>query len=288
MPDAPPIIDSLAQIADRYDALLCDLWGCLHDGTRAHDAAVAALRDFRARGGRVILMTNAPRPSSAVIAQLDRLGAPRDCYDGVLSSGDVARAAVEAGEWGRKVHHIGAPKDEPFFEGLDVERVPLDQAESVICTGLRDDLTETPEMYRDILREAQLRRLPMLCANPDVVVDMGDKRLWCAGALARDYAAMGGRATGYGKPHAPIYDAARRMLAEMGAQPDDSRILCIGDGIATDIAGGVAEDLDTLFVTGGIAAAELGADPDRPEPERLARFCARHRVSPRWAIARLR
>ncbi len=283
-----PIIRSLSEISDRYDALFCDLWGCLHDGVRAHDAAVEALRAFRAKGGAVVLMTNAPRPEGAVAAQLERLGAPRDCYDLIVSSGGVARASVEAGEWGRRVHHIGAEKDEPFFAGLDVERVPMEAAQSIICTGLRDDRTETPDDYADILSEGRLRGLPMLNANPDIVVDMGDRRAWCAGALAQAYEAIGGKVTTMGKPHPPIYDAARRMLAAAGRDVPDDRILCVGDGIATDIAGGVAENLDTLFVTGGLAAGELGEDPENPDPDRLAAFLNAHGLSPTAAIGRLR
>ena len=283
-----PIIQSLSEISDRYDALFCDLWGCLHDGVRAYPAAVSALQAFRAKGGAVALMTNAPRPAAAVAAQVERLGAPRDCWDVIVASGGVARASVEAGEWGRRVYHIGAPKDEPFFDGLDVERVAMDEAESLICTGLRDDRTETPDDYADELREAQLRRLRMLNANPDIAVDVGGRRAWCAGALAQAFEAIGGEVVTYGKPHPPIYDAARRLLAEAGRDVPDDRILCVGDGIHTDIAGGVSENLDTLFVTGGLAAEELGDDPENPDADRLAEYLAAHSLAPTAALGRLR
>lgn len=288
-PTVPQIIESLAEISDRYDALFCDLWGCLHDGARIYPAAAAALRAFRARGGVVVLMTNAPRPAFSVERHLTRLGATGDVRDAVVSSGDAALESVNAGEWGRRVYHIGAEKDEAFFEVAQVERVAMDEAESVICTGLRDDETETPEDYRDELREAQLRRLPMLSANPDIHVDVGDQRRWCAGGIAQLYEAMGGMARSYGKPHPPIYRLGRaRAEAAFGRPVDDERILCLGDGIHTDIAGGIAEGLDTLFVAGGLAAAEMGPDPEHPEPARLARFVAGHRLTPRWAIGRLR
>ncbi len=285
---ATPIIRSLSEISDRYDALFCDLWGCLHNGVRPYEAAVEALRAFRAKGGAVALMTNAPRPAEAVARQLERMGAPRDCYDLIVSSGGVAKSAVASGAWGRKVHHIGAPKDESFFEGLDVARVPIDEAESIVCTGLHDDMTETPEDYADLLREGQLRGLRMLCANPDITVDVGDKRIYCAGALAQAYEALGGEAVTLGKPRPPIYDAARRMLEEIGREAEDDRILCVGDGIHTDIAGGVAESLDTLFVTGGLAAPELGSDIENPDPALLADYLARHALAPTAAIGRLR
>lgn len=285
---ATPIIRSLSEISDRYDALFCDLWGCLHNGVRTYESAVAALQEFRRKGGAVALMTNAPRPAEAVARQLERMGAPRDCYDLIVSSGGVAKDAVASGAWGRKVHHIGAPKDEPFFEGLDVARVPIDEAESIVCTGLHDDMTETPEDYADVLREGRLRGLRMLCANPDITVDVGEKRIYCAGALAQAYEEIGGEAVTLGKPKPPIYDAARRMLAEIGREVEDDRILCVGDGIHTDIAGGAAEDLDTLFVTGGLAAPELGPDAENPDPALLEEYLARHALTPTAAIGRLR
>lgn len=283
------IIQSLAEISDRYDALFCDLWGCLHDGVAVYPEAVAALRAFRAKGGAVALLTNAPRPAHSVRAQLDGLGAPRDIADCIVSSGDAARAAVRTGDWGRRVRHIGPERDDAFFEGLDVERVPLAEAETVICTGLRDDETESPEDYRDELTEAKLRRLRMLCANPDVIVDRGDSRVYCAGALAALYADLGGSVTIYGKPNPPIYVHARQALvAATGLDVSDDAILCVGDGVDTDIAGGIGEGLDTLFVTGGLAAPEMGPDVERPDPEKLVNFLASRDLAPTAAIGRLR
>ncbi|MCV6597023.1 MAG: TIGR01459 family HAD-type hydrolase, partial [Mangrovicoccus sp.] len=195
------VISSLSEIAGNYDAVLCDLWGCLHNGVQVFPEAVAALQAYRAGGGTVMLLTNSPRPKDKVVTQLDGLGAPRDCYDGVTTSGDSAQAALMAGVVGRKVYHIGPERDLHFFTDLaedlrdaaPVERVPLDQAEGIVCTGLFDDETEKPEDYRASFLSAKVRGLDFLCANPDVVVDRGHKRIFCAGALAQLYTDMGGQ-----------------------------------------------------------------------------------------------
>ncbi len=289
------LISALAELTG-YEAVFCDLWGCLHDGYKPFPAAVAALQGFRARGGKVVLMTNAPRPAPAIRKHLAQMGLPRDTYDLIVSSGDATQEAMLAGLAGRRLFHIGAPKDEPFFTEREeepaalseIERVPLNQAEGVICTGLADDLTETPHDYRATLLAAKTQGLPMLCANPDIVVDFGDKRLWCAGALARDYEEMGGKALYFGKPWSPIYALARRKLAEIGCAPPEDRILAIGDGIDTDVRGGLGEGIDTLFVTGGIAASEFGDDPEAPDPARLAAWLEARQLSPTAAIGRLR
>ncbi len=293
-PAMTEIIRSLSQVSDRYDALFCDLWGCLHNGVAPFPAAVSALQSFRAGGGKVILVTNAPRPKSSVVQQLDAMGLPRDAWDDVATSGDAAQAAMLAGAVGRRVHHIGAPKDDSFFgdfeddiaamvDAANITRVPLDQAEGIVCTGLVDDLIETPEDYRSKLLMGKAMGLKMLCANPDIIVDMGDKRLYCAGALAEAYEKMGGEALYYGKPHPPVYDLARRRLGL-----DDPRILCVGDGIGTDIQGGMAEGLDTLFVSGGIAAAEFGTDSENPNKDLLKVWLDGHQLSPTFTIGKLR
>ncbi len=286
------IIQSLAEIGLNYDVLYCDLWGCLHDGRRPFPAAVAALEEFRRGGGRVCLMTNAPRPAHVVEAQLDRLGVPRGAWDAVVTSGDAAQDAMLAGAVGFRVWHLGPEKDDRFFTDLpaewtdppQVERVPLDQAEGIVCTGLFDDMTETPEDYRARLMLARQRDLPLLCANPDIVVDYGDKRIYCAGALAALYEEMGGRTIYVGKPHPPIYDLARRRLALRG----DARILCVGDGINTDIEGALGEGLDCIFITGGLAHDQFGADVDHPDPARLEDWLRDRQKSPTYAMGRLR
>ena len=287
------IIANLADLGTRYDAVFCDLWGCLHNGKTPFPAAVAALQAFRARGGRVLLLTNAPRPKSSVISQLDAMSVPRDAWDDVVTSGDATQYAMLDGAVGHRVFFIGAPKDEVFFTDLPdgrpntVTRVALAQAEGIICTGLTNDLTETPADYRATLLQCKINGLPMLCANPDVIVDFGDKRLYCAGALAEAYEAMGGTVFYFGKPHPPIYDLARRRLATLTGGKDMT-ILAIGDGIATDVQGGISEDIDTMFVTGGIAATEFGPDPANPDKTLLDQWLAARSMSPTFAIGLLR
>ena len=293
------IIGSLADVGSRYDAVFCDLWGCLHNGKVAFPAAVAALQGYRKAGGKVVLLTNAPRPRSSVVKQLQTLGVPRDAWDIVVTSGDAAQMGMLSGAVGQMVHHIGAPKDEVFFTDFAedlaqyaltqpvIHRVSMEQATGIVCTGLADDLTETPDDYRAALLLAKTLGLPMLCANPDIIVDMGDKRLYCAGALAQAYEAMGGTTLYFGKPHPPIYDLARRRLGE-GGGPSDPHILCIGDGIFTDIQGGMGESLDTLFITGGLEAEQFGQDVEAPRQDLLDGWLATKELSPTFAMGRLR
>ncbi len=286
------IIRSLDEIALNYDVLFCDLWGCLHNGVEAFPAAVAALQGFRAKGGRVVLLTNAPRPRKYVAGQLDHMGVPRDAWDAIVSSGDAAQDAMFAGAVGRRVWAIAQPKDEGFFDDIPEEwrdappitRVTLDEAEGIVCCGLFDDLTEVPEDYRARLMLARQRELKLLCANPDVVVDMGEKRLYCAGALAELYEDLGGESLYFGKPHPPIYDLARRRLG----LEDNARILAIGDGIATDISGAAGEGLDALFVTGGLGFDQFGHDVENPDPARLNEWLALRSQNPAYSIGRLR
>jgi HAD superfamily hydrolase (TIGR01459 family) len=284
------LIASLDSIAARYDAVFCDLWGCLHNGERPFPAAVAALQRFRATGGSVVLLTNAPRPSPQVIRQLDRIGVPRDAWDLVVSSGDASREALVSGAVGRRVWHCGPEKDGTFFtdssDGLDasdIVRVPLEEAEGIVCTGLFDDRTETPEDYRARLHQAKAKGLRLLCSNPDIVVDLGERRVFCAGAIAALYEDMGGTALYFGKPHPPIYDLARRRLSGLRRIGDD-HILAIGDGFGTDIRGGMAEGLDTLYITGGISAAEFGEDPTRPDRGRILAFLEGQKLAATFAI----
>ena len=294
------IIASLSEVAGPYRALFCDLWGCLHDGHAPFPAAVAALQGFRAAGGTVLLLTNAPRPKPSVIKQLQHLGVPDDCYDEVVSSGDAAQYALITGAVGHRVYHLGPAKDLPFFTDFaddlqatraaqpPITRVPLTSAEGIVCTGLFDDLTETPADYRATLLYAKTRGLKLLCANPDIVVDMGATRVFCAGALAQAFDQMGGTSLYFGKPHPPIYDLARRRLAALRPEIDDSRILCVGDGIATDVQGGIAEGLDTLFITGGLAADRFGPDSANPDKGLLDKWLAGHQLGPTFAMGNLR
>ncbi len=293
------IIAALSQISGRYDAVFCDLWGCLHNGKTPFPAAVAALQAFRAQGGKVVLLTNSPRPQSSVIKQLDGLGVPHDCYDIVVSSGDAAQYALITGAVGRRVYHLGPDRDAVFFTDFSddlrdtlareapITRVPLDQAEGIVVTGLMDDRTETPENYRATLLYCKNKGLPMLCANPDIIVDVGHQRIYCAGAIAQAYDQMGGKSLYFGKPHPPIYDLARRRLATICTE-DDPQILCIGDGIATDVQGAVAEGLDVLFVTGGLAADQFGDDISNPNKALLSAWLEEKQLSASFAIGYLR
>ncbi len=288
------IIEQLSDIATQYDTLYCDLWGCLHDGLKPFPAAVAALQAFRAGGGRVVLMTNAPRPAPGVVRRLDEMGVPHDAYDIVVSSGDAAQAAMLRGAAGRRVHHIGPPKDEDFFttlpedmpEAQPVERVALAEAEGIVCTGPVHEDTDKPADYRATLLQAKTRRLKLLCANPDIVVDFGDRRVYCAGAIAELYDEMGGESLYFGKPHPPIYDRARLKLAAQGGG-EPGRVLAIGDGIATDIRGARLEDADALFITGGIAATETGTGR-QPDPEQLDAYLGKAGENPTFAMGFLR
>ncbi|OJH45083.1 TIGR01459 family HAD-type hydrolase [Paracoccus sp. SM22M-07] len=286
------IIQSLAEISASYDALFCDLWGCLHNGKQPYQAAVSALQAFRAQGGKVCLMTNAPRPNQYVVAQLDRMGVPRDAWDLVVSSGDAAQDAMFEGAVGRKLWHIGTEKDFGFFTDIPkghadspaVSRVGLSEAEGIVASGPFDELNETPEDYRDRFQQALDRGLPMLCANPDLVVDMGETRIYCAGALAEFYESMGGKALYYGKPHAPIYDRARRLM-DLGSE---ARCLAVGDGIDTDILGAMQQGIDAIFVTGGLAADAFGSDVENPQADQLDDWLAARERTPAYAIGRLR
>ena len=283
------IIDSLAEIAQGYDVLFCDLWGCVHNGKVAYPAAIAALQAFRRGGGKVALMTNAPRPRGAVAAQIAALDVPDDAWDDIVTSGDAAQDAMFSGRVGRRVWHVGPEKDLSFFtdtpdpRASSITRVAPPEAEGVVVTGLFDDMTETPADYHAALSEAAARGLPLLCANPDIVVDFGEQRLYCAGALAQLYEQLGGEALYFGKPHAPIYDLARRRLGVSGG-----RELAIGDGIGTDIAGAVAQGIDSIFVTGGLAAEHMGVDVERPEDALLADWLKAEGMAPTYAIGRLR
>ena len=287
------ILDSLADISEQYDALFCDLWGCVHDGIRALPAAVEALRAFKAEGGTVVLVTNSPRPRASVAAQIARMGVPDDSWDVIATSGDSARAAMFEGVVGEKIWHIGERHDAPFFEPLElltdpvaIEKVDLEDAEGIVCTGPFDPMAD-PSVLRPQFLLAKTRGLKLLCANPDIVVDRGESREWCAGALAQLYTEMGGESLYFGKPHPPIYDLARRRLVQFGVEIPDDRILAIGDGIRTDVLGGLGENIDTLFITGGLAREETGTT-DQPDPAQMARFLTGAELEPQYAIGMLR
>jgi HAD superfamily hydrolase (TIGR01459 family) len=277
---APTLIESFAALAPSYDAVLCDVWGVVHNGVTAFPAASAALARFRHDGGTVVLISNAPRPGRGVMQSLDRLGVPREAYDDIVTSGDLTRGHVAAHR-GRSVFHIGPERDLGIFEGLDVRFGPLDAADYSICSGLFDDERETPENYHALLGRMRARALCMLCANPDLVVERGDRLVYCAGAVADLYAKLGGEVLYAGKPHAPIYQMALGKIAALRGEPASlRRILAIGDSVRTDLAGAAQAGIDCLFVIGGIHAEELGGRHD-PDLDVLARMFAEAGLAPR-------
>jgi HAD superfamily hydrolase (TIGR01459 family) len=254
----PGVIDHFSTLAPRYDVVLSDVWGVVHNGVAAFAEACDALMRFRAGGGTVILLTNAPRQSDIVIGFLDKLGVPRAAYDAIVSSGDVARTVIEQRR-DEVVFHIGPERDHPIFTELNVRFAPVASADYVVCSGLYDDTTETPDDYRDLLGEVKRRNLFMVCANPDLVVERGHELIYCAGAIADLYESMGGEVLYTGKPHRPIYEQAlKRAAALRRAEPPLARTLTIGDSVRTDLLGASAFGVDCLFVTAGIHADELG------------------------------
>lgn len=282
----PAAISGLSEIADDYRYILCDVWGVVHNGLNAHSAAVDALIRFKASGGRVLLITNAPRPAAKVVEQLRRLGVDPGAYDDIVSSGDVARAFLSARP-GARIFHLGPDRDLPIYEGLGNPIVGEDAATIISCTGLFDDTVETPDDYADRLERLANRGLPMLCVNPDKVVERGDQLVWCAGALAERYAAFGGKTVIIGKPYAEIYDAALDRLArivECGIARES--VLAIGDGAATDLRGAYDQAIDILFVTDGIHAAEFGQG-DSPDANLVHSFLAADELGARNFIKRL-
>jgi HAD superfamily hydrolase (TIGR01459 family) len=277
-------LDHFADVAASFDAILCDVWGVLHNGVAPFEAACDALRLFRAGGGHVLLVSNAPRPGFSVREQLARIGVPQDAYDDVLTSGDVTRRII-AGRAGEALLHIGPARDLALFEGLDAPRVPVSQARYVVCTGLIDDETETAEDYLPELTAAHALGLTMICANPDLVVDRGGRNIPCAGAIGAAYEALGGEVVYPGKPHRAIYDVALERLGERGRGAVElSRLLGLGDAIRTDIAGASALGIASLMVLEGIHAHEVrGMTPDR-----LEKWLAAQSHMPNFAMPVLR
>lgn len=288
------IIQSLEEIQSRYPVMFVDLWGCVHDGVRALPDAVAALQAYRKTGGIVVLVTNSPKPRAGVERQLAAFGVPDDAWDAIASSGDSARAAMFEGVVGKKVWFMGEwERDGGFFDPMEViddpvriERVPLEQAEGIVCCGLFPDQSE-PDESRPQFLYAKQKGLKLLCANPDIVVDRGEKREWCAGALAQLYTEMGGESFYFGKPHPPIYDLARRRLAALGRDVGAGSILAIGDGVQTDILGAMGEDIDSLFISGGLALKETKTT-HHPEETALRAYLETEKVAPTFTMGALR
>jgi len=264
----PPLIPHFSELAPGYDVLLSDVWGVVHNGLAAWPPACDALMRARARGATVILITNAPRPSEQVIRQLDRLHVPREAYDAIVSSGDVTRGVIEKRR-GQSLNHLGPERDLSIFRGLDLHFAPPESADYVVCTGLEDDEVETPDDYRARLDIMLARKLPMICGNPDVVVERGPRLVYCAGAIADLYATMGGDVLYAGKPYRPIYEMAlQKSETASGRKAPLARILAIGDSVRTDLKGAHSIGVDFLFVTSGIHAEELGGR-ERPDAAAL-------------------
>ena len=288
-------IDGLADISDRYDAILCDIWGVVHNGLAAFPSASDALAAYRRRGGTVILITNAPRPSAPVRRQLLKLGVRPDAFDGVATSGDVTIGLIVE-RIDEPVLHIGPDRDLSLFEaageaaGRPPRRVGLEEAQYALCTALRDDVTETLDDYEAELRAMAGRALPLVCANPDIVIHRGETLIYCAGALAARFEALGGEVVYAGKPHPPIYRRALALAeAARGRPVDTRRALAVGDGMKTDIAGAARAGLDALLVTRGIHRTALHGDAfDAPaDPAKLRRLCDEFSLWPSAAIGSL-
>ncbi len=286
MTELPEMIASLDVLSGRYSTLLCDVWGVVHNGETHFPAATEALRRARAAGLVVVLITNSPRRSADVIVQMRGLGVPDEAFDRVVSSGDVTRDLIAEGP--RRIFHLGPDRDANIYDGLDVEPVEEFEAQAVVCTGLFDDEAETPEDYAELLHRLRARNLPFICANPDIVVERGERLIWCAGALARDYAQMGGRTLIAGKPHAPIYRAALKAAGDvLDREVAREQALAIGDGMMTDVKGAADNGFDVLYVSGGVHARDYG-DPLRPDAAALTAFLDRHGYHPVAVIPRLR
>jgi len=294
-PDFAPVptISGLGAIADRFDVILCDVWGVLHDGVRAHTGAGEALIRFRdlpggTRPRRVVLVSNAPRPWKGVQTILDGYGVPRGAYDAILTSGDLTRRLLTETP-GASIHHLGPERDATIFDDLDLRLVAAEAAEVVVCTGLFDDTRETADDYRPTLEQWRARDVPMICANPDLVVERAGLLIPCAGLIAEAYEALGGRVTYAGKPFRPVYAAALEIAGALDglADPEPTRVLAVGDALRTDIAGASGFGLPNLLVARGIHAEELGVATEQASLGDVALWLARQSVQPDAIVERL-
>ena len=285
---SPILTNGLAELAPAYDAILCDVWGVIHNGREAFPAACTALARYRSEHGPVVLISNAPRPSRALHGQLQDVGAPREAWSAFVTSGDATRTLLAERAPG-PVWKLGPDRDDALYEGLGLGFAGDIEGAAFICaTGPFDEETETPEDYRGRLERALARDLEFICANPDRMVQKGDRLVLCAGAIADLYAAMGGRVTMAGKPHAPIY---RRSLEEaavqLGRPLDHAKVLCIGDGVSTDVLGAQRQGLDCLFLWGGVHAADLLDGSEAADAERAAAFLVKHEAVAKYAMPEL-
>ncbi len=277
-------ISTLGEITDRFDVVLSDVWGVLHNGVVAFPHAATALAAARKAGKTVVLITNSPRPAPGVIPQLRALGVPDGAYDRIITSGDVTRELIAQGP--KKVFLLGPERDLPLMDGLDVEIAPEAEATAVVCTGFFDDETETPEDYTDMLKGFVARSVPMICANPDLVVERGERIIPCAGAVAAYYEQLGGEVRIAGKPHSPIYEACMTAAKEVRGDFAKERVLAIGDGMPTDVKGAINAGLQLLYISGGIHAAEYTLNGETDEAL-LNAYLKSQNAAPGWWMPRL-
>jgi HAD superfamily hydrolase (TIGR01459 family) len=275
----PRLISGLSEIAAGHDALICDVWGVVHDGHRHHPSAADALYRFKEKHGPVVLLTNAPRVPAEVAAQCSSYGLPPDCYDAIISSGGAAREELARRSASKilPLYYIGPDRDLAMIAGLEIRRTSIEAAEVVLAIGLRDDMNETPADYAGELAAMQARGLTMLCANPDLVVHRGDRLLYCAGSLAKAYEALGGAVIYYGKPYLPVYEAALKaaaLAAQAANKPSPKRPLAVGDGLLTDIKGANAAGLEALFIADGVHGEEIAPYTDEHLATLFTRFGA--------------
>jgi HAD superfamily hydrolase (TIGR01459 family) len=283
---APEPIAGLSQIVGRYDLLLCDVWGVIHNGRESFPEACAALARYRAEVGPVVLISNSPRPRDPVIAQLDGLGVPRESWTEIVTSGDATRVLL-AERAPARAWKIGDERDGPLYEGLDLGDAGPEEADFVSVTGPYDDENDTPADYRDRFLVCLERGLDLICANPDIVVQRGDKLVYCGGALAQLYESLGGKVIMAGKPYPAIYEICLKLAAEtLGRPVDPARVLCIGDGLPTDVRGANARNLDILFVASGIHGGET-IGPQGLNAAAVADLLRQDGLSAAWAIADL-
>lgn len=281
------LIQGLSELAGRYDVILSDIWGVIHNGREHFPEPCAALARWDAQTGPVVLISNAPRPASDVVPQLDGLGVPRETWRAIVTSGDTTRHILETYGEG-PAWRIGPDRDAPLYEGLPLTFAPLEQAKLIALTGPDDDEVEGPEDYRERLAQAAARKLPMVCANPDIVVQRGDRLVYCGGALAALYETLGGPVRMAGKPHAPIYAAAIAEASRLLGKPADRRrVLCVGDGVVTDIKGANDHGLDVLFIASGIHGDAAKGPDGKLSPAGVASLLEPEGVTANYAMADL-
>lgn len=263
-----PIITSIEPLLGVVEAWICDIWGVVHNGLAAFPSAVDACVRFRQRGGTVLLLTNAPRPAPAIVEQLAKLKVPREAWDAVLTSGDLTLRLI-AEHRDRPLAHLGPERDRGLFDGQKLHMVGLGEAQTIVCSGLHDDETETADDYRARLEGPARRGVPMICANPDITVARGNRVIPCAGAIAAVYETLGGRVIYAGKPYLPVYDRAFEMIAEARGKPvGKAAVLGIGDGINTDIRGALVAGIRPVMVASPVHL------PEPLSPDSLARVLA--------------